>query len=449
MTNAATPDLSTRLREAGQGHLVDHAATLAPAEAARFLDAAAAQPWATLRAALAADGGRGTPPLRPPQSYALSRQLQQPEECRRVRSLGQGLLAGGRVATLLLAGGQGTRLGHDGPKGLVAFGPDEGRTLYRIHAERVAAASERYGHPVPLFVLVSATTEAATRAAFEQHGATWGLAADQARFLMQGTLPAMDSEGRALLAGPGRLALSPDGHGGAFDALASAGVLDELAERGIDVLTTYQVDNPLGRSLDPLMLGWMVERRLEAIGKAVRRTTPDEKVGLFARDLKGRMRVVEYSELPTEAPADAPAGAAPDSAQESALVLGSIAIHGFSVRFLRDLAAAGTRLPLHIAHKRVPHLGPDGTIATPEEPNGVKLERFLFDLFPQAARAEVQEVKREWEFAPVKNASGADSLVTARVLVDAEIRRWMDERGLPVPDTTPPLEPRRMDGPAS
>jgi len=354
--------------------------------------------------------------------------------------MGLGLLAGGRVATLLLAGGQGTRLGHAGPKGTVVFGPEPDRTLYRIHAERIAAMSERVGRAIPLYVLVSAATEAATREAFAESSA-WGLEEGQVRFLVQGTLPCLDEDGRALLAAPGLLARAPDGHGGAYHTLMEAGVIDRLAADEVDILTTFQVDNPLGRSLDPVMLGWMVERKLNAIGKAVRKATPEEKVGVFARDLRGGTRIVEYTELP---PASAEE---PGEAMEAPLVMGSIAIHAFGVRWLKRLADGGMRLPLHRARKRVPHLDAAGQLVEPEGPNAWKLERFIFDLFPEAPRAEVHEVRREWEFAPVKNAEGVDSLITARVLVEAELRRWHDARELAVPEA-PALRPREMDGPA-
>ncbi|MDA1193846.1 MAG: UTP--glucose-1-phosphate uridylyltransferase [Planctomycetota bacterium] len=427
------------LEQAGQAHLVAHAQTLAPELSAAFLAGAAAFPWEALRASVTGEGPR-LPELRPPQTLTFGRQANEPELVARVGRLGQGLLAGGRVAALLLAGGQGTRLGHDGPKGDVVFGPEPTRTLYRIHAERIAAASRRAGRPVPLFVLVSESTEAATRAAFADP-TIYGLESDQVQILVQDALPALDDDGRALLAGPARLALSPDGHGGAFGALVRSGVLASLRAREIDVLTTFQVDNPLGRPLDPVMLGWMVERRLQAIGKAVRKATPDEQVGVFARDLRGRTRIVEYSELP------AGSDAVPLEPSEAPLVMGSIAIHGFSVRWLTELAAAGLELPLHRARKRVPHQTPDGMSIEPAEPNAWKLERFLFDLFPETIRAEVHEVRREWEFAPVKNATGADSLVTARVLAEAEIRRWHLARGLPVPEQ-PALRPLEIDGPA-
>lgn len=425
------------LEDAGQAHLVAHAQTLAPEARDAFLADAAAQPWAELQDALAGEGKR-IPELRPPQALTFGRQANEPELVKRLQGYGLGLLAGGRVATLLLAGGQGTRLGHDGPKGTVVFGPEDDRTLYRIHAERIAALSKRVGRAIPLYVLVSAATEDATREAFEQASA-WGLEDGQVRFLVQGTLPCLDGQGRALLSGPGALARAPDGHGGAYHTLVDSGVLDELHEREVDVLTTFQVDNPLGRGLDPVMLGWMVERKLQAVGKAVRKATPDEKVGVFARDLRGRTRIVEYTELPPAPEVE------PGEAMEAPLVMGSIAIHGFGVRWLKGLADAGMRLPLHRARKKVPHRGEDGRLVTPAEPNAWKLERFIFDLFPEADRAEVHEVRREWEFAPVKNAEGVDSLVTARVLVDAEVRRWHAARGLEAP-AQPSLQPLVMDG---
>jgi len=435
----ATQDAAARLEACGQAHLVEHAAGLPFDLRAGFLERAAAMPWDELREGLRGTGARVPPALRPPLALTWKRQMGEAPLRKRVARLGRGLLAGGRVATLLLAGGQGTRLGHAGPKGAVVFGPEPDRSLYRIHAERVAAVSRWAGKPVPFYVLVGPETEAATREAFADAEA-WGLAPGQLQFLVQGTLPALDEAGRALLSAPGQLAMAPDGHGGAYEAVVAAGVVRMLSEAGVDVLTTFQVDNPLARPLDPIMLGWMVERRLEAIGKAVRKAAPDEKVGVFARDLRGRMRVVEYSELP---PAEETSG--PGEALAAPLEMGSIAIHGFAVSFLKRLADEDRRLPLHRAHKKVAHLDAQGERVRPEAPNAWKLERFLFDLFPLAGRAEVHEVRREWEFAPVKNAEGVDSLVSARVMVAAEVLRWHAERGLAAPDE-PALRPLEVDG---
>jgi UDP-N-acetylglucosamine/UDP-N-acetylgalactosamine diphosphorylase len=176
----------------------------------------------------------------------------------------------------------------------------------------------------------------------------------------------MGTDARALLEAPGVLATAPDGHGGAFEALARAGLLEEMRERGVDAICSFQVDNPLARPLDPVMLGWMVERRAQVVGKAVRKRSPDERVGVFARDLRGRHRIVEYTEIPD-------GGLPPD------VDLGSIAVGAYGVAFLDDLWRQGLRLPLHRAKKKAPYLDRDGRRVEPAEPNAIKLERFVFE----------------------------------------------------------------------
>ena len=417
------------LLAAGQGHLVEHAQTLPPEARDAFLAHAASQPWAELRGVLGKEAPK-RPVLRPPAGLMWKRQQGVGGVRRRLAELGQRLIAAGRVGTLLLAGGEGSRLGVDGPKGNVVFGPEEDRTLYRILMERVLRASRAARQPLPVYVLVSERTEAATRDAFEATG-YYGLSKDQVHFLRQGRLPVLDADGRALLSGPGQLAMAPDGHGGTHDVLRKSGALHHLSECGVDVLTTFQVDNPLGRPLDPVMLGWMLERKAQIVTKVVRKANPDERVGVLARDVDGRTHLVEYSELPDEGAED--------------LVLGSIAIHAFSVTWLRDLLGTGYLPPLHVAHKKVKHLAADGTLVTPDAPNAYKFERFLFDVFPEAPRVEVHEVSRDWEFAPVKNATGVDSLATSRQLVDQEVLRWHNQSGRDV-QLPLSLQPMVLDG---
>ncbi len=437
MSRDASDDLEVaraRLREAGQEHLVVQAMALGGPQGAALLREAAAEDWNLLRAAVLAPGPTLPPELRPPPALTLRRQQAVGGLRTRLALLGAGWLREGRVATLLLAGGQGTRLGHAGPKGTFVLGPGADRSLYAVLAERVARASREGGRAVPLCVLTSAETDQATRAAFADPQRL-GLASEQIRFVRQTSLPVLDGAGRALLAAPDRLLRAPDGHGGALNALARDGVLDLLAAQGVSVLTTFQVDNPLARPLDPVMLGWMRERSLQALGKAVRRTGPEERVGVFARDLDGRVRIVEYTELEALKGADA-------------LTLGSIAVHAFDLAWLRGLLAGGgggrpLGLPLHAARKGVVAWVPEAGRAA--QLQGVKLERFLFDVYPHAPRAEVQEVAREREFAPIKNADGVDSPATARALVAAEVRRWHSERGLSEPPQ-PELRPLDMDG---
>ncbi len=416
------------LEASGQKHLVRHAGRLPGDERAAFLESAAAQPWNEIRAALQTPETGAPPVLRPPHALTLRRQRSGGGIRKELGRLGDGLLAGGRVATLLLAGGQGSRLGFDGPKGNFVLGPEPDRTLYAIHAERVAAASRTSGHAVPFYVLVSEGTEEATRRAFEEGARAWGLEEGQVRIVRQRRLPALDDAGCALVGADGKLAMAPDGHGGALGALHRSGAIEALAADGVDVLTTFQVDNPLALGLDPVMLGWMVERRAQAMGKAVARL-PDEKVGVFARDAEGRHLVVEYSEFPD--------GGMPDD-----LTMGSIATHGFSIPWLRDLFADGLVMPYHRAHKKVAHLAEDGSLVEPDAPNAWKLEQFIFDVIPLADRAAVHEVEREHEFAPVKNAEGSDSPTTARALVEASVRRWYAEQGKdpPEPVSLHPLE---------
>ena len=416
------------LEEVGQAHLVQHASTLEPGAADAFLQDAARQPWASLREALAAPKEGVTPSLRPPHALTWKRQSNEGGIRRRLAGLGRGLIQSGRVATLLLAGGQGTRLGLDGPKGNFVLGPEDDRTLFAILAERVAAAGRDAVRPPPFYILVSAATEDATRKAFEDPE-QYGLLPEQVHIIRQGTLPVLDADGKAVLEAPGRLATAPDGHGGAIDALAREGIIERLREDEVDVLTTFQVDNPLGLPLDPVMLGWMVERRAQAGGKAIRRL-PDEKVGVYARNIQGRHLVVEYSEFP-------------DGGMPEDLVMGSIALHGFGVRWLSDLLASGVQMPLHLAHKKVPYLAADGTTKKPDAPNAYKFEKFIFDVIPHAERVEVHEVAREREFAPVKNAEGADSPATARALVEAEVKRQLEAAGTPVAGPVS-LRPREM-----
>ncbi len=424
--------LRDRLLATGQEHLVLHAETLDGVARAAFQADLLEIPWERVAHAFRHPAGGVPPDLRPPECLTWRRQQNEAGFARRLAEGGRALLAAGRVATVLLAGGQGTRLGFPGPKGTFVLGPGPDRTLYAVLLERVLAASRAAGRAIPLVLLVSRETEAPTRAALE--AAAWhGLDPALVRIVRQGELPALDAEGRALLSGPGRLALSPDGHGGLVEALRRSGTFEWLARLGIECLTTHQVDNPLGRALDPVFLGWLLDRRAVAGGKAVRKRDPGEKVGMYARGVDGRVRIVEYSEITPEAAAE--------------LRLGSIAIHAFSLAWLRErLEEPGFTLPFHHARKKVPSWTAERGLVAPERENAVKLEQFLFDLLPLAPRVAVHEVDRAREFAPLKNATGPDSPDTCRAAVAAEVARWYRMAGREPPET-PSLRPLEADGP--
>ena len=357
------------------------------------------------------------------------------------RTAGKNLLRSGKVAAVLLAGGQGSRLGFDGPKGNFPFAPITGRTLFAHHAAKIQAIRDRYGCSLPWYILTSPQNDDVTAASFADAG-WFGLDPDSVRFVVQGTLPAVDAETGAILReAPDRLALSPDGHGGLLSALRKGGALDEMVEAGVTTMFTFQVDNPLVRVCRPEFLGYHALAGAEMSNTAVRKVAPEEKMGVVAH-IDGRPGVVEYSDLPDELAEQR----GPDG--ELTYWAGSIAVHCIEVAFARSLTDGGLKLPYHRALKKVPHIAPDGTSVEPDEPNAVKFETFLFDALPAASASVTIEAAREDEFAPIKNAAGVDSAESARLLLNDMYARWFEAAGVGVPrdgDGRPPdleIDPR-------
>jgi UDP-N-acetylglucosamine/UDP-N-acetylgalactosamine diphosphorylase len=337
---------------------------------------------------------------------------------------GRGSLAAGEVAVVIVAGGQGTRLGFDGPKGCYPIGPVTDRSLFQIHAEKVVALGRRHGVSVPLYVMTSPQNHAETAAFFDDHD-SFGV--EHLRLFVQGEMPAVDRlTGRILLAERGRVALSPDGHGGTIRALERSGALAEMADGGIRTIFYLQVDNPLIAIGDPGFLG--VHRRLgaEMSSKVVRKTDPAEKVGLVVvRD--GRQEMIEYSDLPGELAERRRA----DGGLE--LWAGSMALHLIDLAFAMRLAEGDGRLPFHRADKPVPYVDERGTAVEPVTPNAVKFEQFIFDALPLASLAVVVETDRDTEFEPLKNASGPASPDTVRARLSALYAGWLEAAGVDVP----------------
>lgn len=356
------------------------------------------------------------------------------------RQRGTELLRSGRVAVMVVAGGQGTRLGFDGPKGLFPLGPVSGRTLFELQAQKLRGARRRTGASIPWYVMTSPATDATTRRAFAEAD-FYGMPAADVCFVCQSTAPALDFEGRLLLEAPGRIAESPNGHGGAFQALADSGALDDMARRGVTTISYYQVDNPLIQLADPVFLGLHALAGAQMSAKVVRKIDPMERVGVLAR-VDGRIGVVEYTEIDDEHRFQR------DAAGDLVYWAGSIAIHALEVDFARRIAADAERyLPYHASAKKIPYIDADGQRVEPEAPNGHKLERFLFDALPAADRVALVEVAREHEYAPVKNAAGDDSPDTARDALDGVARRWLAMARIEVPaDSWVEVDHGRLDG---
>jgi UDP-N-acetylglucosamine/UDP-N-acetylgalactosamine diphosphorylase len=332
------------------------------------------------------------------------------------------------VAALVVAGGQGSRLGFDKPKGLFPIGPVSGSTLFRIHAEKVLALSHRYGKPVPFLVMTSPATHAETVEYFEREKC-FGLPREQVHFFQQGTMPALDlNTGKLLLEKPGELFLSPNGHGGTLTALADTGLLDRLKNQGAKHVFYFQVDNPLVNVCDPAFVGRHIETQSEASSKVVFKEEPGEKVGILAL-VNGRCGIIEYSDMPK--------AMNEERATDGTLAFraGNPAIHCFSVPFLERVTTGSQRLAFHLAKKKVPYFDPaTGETVTPTAENALKFELFVFDALPLADRWLAVEAKRADEFAPLKNATGNDSIETVHRLMTDRARRWLRSAGATVPD---------------
>jgi len=351
------------------------------------------------------------------------------EEARR---RGLEVLAAGQVGTILVAGGQGTRLGFDHPKGMFPIGPISGKSLFQIFVEKILARSRCFGVRIPLYLMTSPATHEETLDYLARHG-RFGLPEEDLRVFCQGTMPAVDAQtGRVLLEAPDRIALGPDGHGGMLAALAASGGLDDMRRRGIRHLFYFQVDNPLVDIAGPEFLGYHLLHRSEMTTQVVAKKEPLDRVGNVV-EVDGRLVVIEYSDLPDDV-------ARRRNADGSlAIWAGSIAVHGIDVAFLERMAGQADALPFHIAHKKVAYIDDAGRLVEPETPNALKFERFIFDLIPQAARAIVVEIDPAEGFAPLKNAPGTktDTPEFVRSSMIAQHRRWLRHAGAQVPDDVP------------
>lgn len=336
------------------------------------------------------------------------------------RAEGERALRDGRVAALLVAGGQGTRLGYDGPKGAYPLGPVSGRSLFAMHAERLVALGRRFGPTPPLYVMTSPDNDAATRALFAAHD-SFGLPADRVRIFAQGVLPALDGEGRLLLAAPDRLVLAANGNGGLFAAMEQQGVFAHMRQLGSDVISYFHVDNALAASCDPRFIGHHLLAESEFSCKSIRRSNPGEAVGCFA-SRGGRLCIVEYTEIPRRL------ANARDDAGELVFSHGNPGLFVWS-RGFAERQAARRDFPVHRAHKRIAHVDSTGRPVSPTAPNGYKLETFALDALPTAARAIVVLCARAQEFAPLKQATGVDSPQSARALLCALHRGWIERAG--------------------
>ncbi|KAL7489281.1 hypothetical protein ACHAW6_014866 [Cyclotella cf. meneghiniana] len=346
---------------------------------------------------------------------------------RQAHEAGLDAIAKGQVAALLLAGGQGTRLGYDGPKGMYDIGMPSHKTLFQYMAERIRKlgmiANNNNGdvNSIPFYIMTSPLNHQATVAYFTDHD-NFGL---DVTFFPQGTLPAMDFHGKIILESPTALSMAPDGNGGIYPAMLKHGVLDDMHKRGIKYIHAFGVDNALVKPADPTFVGYCIQHAADCGNKVLWKCQPTEKVGVLASK-GGKPCIVEYSDISKEM--------SERTGEDGRLVFGAgnICNHFYTIEFLTNVVVPNLGNMYHVARKKIPYYD-EAAKATlkPTENNGIKLESFIFDIFPLSKSMAVLDVAREEEFAPVKNPPGcdSDSPDTARRLFSNVAKRWMKEAG--------------------
>lgn len=431
-TTAVIAEWRRRLESVGQAHLLRFEPTLKPAERTALLgdleqldleritpliDSVVRRKSATLSL------GK----VRPPPIYPARPTAEMTAMYANARRRGEEAISAGRVAAFMVAGGQGTRLGFDGPKGAFRITPVRDACLFQVFAENLLGIERRYGKRPRWYIMTSPANHEETIRIFEQ-GQWFGLTPDDVAFFSQAQMPAFDFDGRIALAARHRIALSPDGHGGSLHALARSGALADMRERGIDHVSYFQVDNPLVKAVDPLFVGLHIETGSEMSSKAVTKCDDLERVGNFCV-VDDVLSVIEYSDLPE------PLARARNTDGTRMFDAGSIAIHILAREFVERLTTPGSevQLPWHRAEKKVPMVNEAGEVVEPDRPNAVKLEMFVFDAIPLARNPLVLYTEREEEFSPVKNADGTDSPATTRRDLVARAARWMEAAGWKIP----------------
>ncbi|SFL36548.1 UDP-N-acetylglucosamine/UDP-N-acetylgalactosaminediphosphorylase [Paenibacillus sp. 1_12] len=343
---------------------------------------------------------------------------------------GWDLLRQGKVGAIVVAGGQGSRLGHEGPKGTYDIGLPSHKSLFQLQAERLLNLSRRAGRRIPWYIMTSPDNHQQT-VDYMAEADYFGYGSEDCKFFEQGVMPAVDENGRIFLSEMDEISLAPSGNGECFSALNRSGMLTDMKHRGVDWLFYYNVDNALIKVADPAFLGVAAHYNHPVATKVIDKAYPEEKVGIIG--MKGnRPMVVEYSDLPKQLMFEY------NSDGKLTYGLGNISIHLFRRDWIEQLVSCS--IPYHIAHKKIRHLDSNGQIIEAAQPNGYKFERFIFDFFPLAEAITVLKGKREMDFAPVKNKDGEDSPQTARELIYELHRSWLVKAGVVLDEVQGPVE---------
>ncbi|KAK9452605.1 nucleotide-diphospho-sugar transferase [Dipodascopsis uninucleata] len=370
-----------------------------------------------------------------PESANASLLSSSTDETNSWASAGLSLISQNKVAVVLLAGGQGTRLGSSAPKGCFDIGLPSHKSLFTLQAERILSLqklainySGRTEVIIPWYIMTSGPTRKPTEDFFQKNN-FFGLCPSNIFFFEQGVLPCIDNSGKIMLESKGKVAVAPDGNGGIYRALAKEGVLSDLTKRGIEHIHAYCVDNCLVKMADPIFIGFAASRGVQIATKSVPKRSPTENVGLILAK-NGKPAVIEYSEISEEM--------AHRRGSDGLLAFrtANIVNHYYSIEYLKTIPTwPDNYLPYHVAHKKIPSVDIEtGEQIVPTKPNGIKLEQFIFDCFPQLDISKFAnlEVRREDEFSPLKNKAGTvgeDDADTSRADLLKQGGRWVVAAG--------------------
>lgn len=328
------------------------------------------------------------------------------EEYEEYDRLGSDIIKSGKLAVVTMAGGQGTRLGHKGPKGTFDIGLDSHKSIFEILCDTLKEAKNKYGVYVSWYIMTSEENNKQTTEFFENNN-YFGYDKEKIKFFKQGQLPMCNTEGKIILNENGLIKEAADGHGGVFESMRKDNIIEDMKNKDIQWVFIGGVDNILVKMVDSVLIGLSIKNNVLAAGKSVVKASPKEKVGVFCKK-NGRPSVIEYTEI-TEEMAEA-------KNDNGDLLFGEshILCNLFNIKAIENIS--DKKLPYHSAFKKAKYINEKGDIIVPEKPNAYKFEAFLFDAFESLEDMAIMRVKREEEFAPVKNAEGVDSPETAKKL---------------------------------
>lgn len=326
------------------------------------------------------------------------------EQLEEYGKIGEKIIKDGGYAVVTMAGGQGTRLGHKGPKGTYKLGEPINKSIFEILCDTMKSYSKEYGIQIPWYIMTSEDNNNDTVKFFEDNN-YFEYGKENIKFFKQGQLPMLNTDGKVLLSDKGRVKLAADGHGGIFNCMIKQGMFEDMKNKGIKWVFISGVDNILVKPVDKVLLGLVIEKNVLAGAKSLIKSYPEEKVGVFCKK-NGKPSVVEYTEISKEMAEERKENG--ELKYSESHILSNL----FNVEVIEQMSK--NSLPYHVAFKKSNYMDKNGEVIVPVEPNAYKFESFLFDAFEKLDDIAILRVKREEEFSPIKNAEGTDSPETAK-----------------------------------